>query len=349
MSTSNYNRTIKEIIRESFDPAEMGKLLKNHRANLEHPKKSSLWDQFTGTHSSEKIPGHRSHTGIKAILKNIDLDEWISGILSSITVKDINAALQTSRGKLKKELSQDNLTAKQKTSTLEAIKETKIKISSDLGSMIRKYYMKTKSGPSKDLYNKFMKRSQKKPVITTTYPLDLFFCDVINDKPIGDYNPFNGKESIHTLHTPLESGLMMAYKGHNARHKHSRVLIRRFRKFDRSRHKTTAVKTDIWHMAIIDIIGPIRQQKHILEELVKLFKRNNVELYIPDELRHRFRCDFDFEEKPEKLISGILDPNYAFGGTSYEMPSYQTTFVRSKATKTLGKVYCLIKKAWKIT
>ena len=331
MKQKQHHKMLRDVSNDSLDPLLTSKMLNNFKNNLFSDGPSKIFKPFIGIHSSEKVPSNRSHLGISTLLKNLPLEEWISGSLSKKTINKIIAKLHKKRKGLKDP------------------SELKINIIPNLGIMLRRYYMKTKTKPSKDLFNKFMKRSLALPVKITSTPADLIFCDVINGEPTGEYNIFNGSNGIMSLQAPFGMRLMMAYKGTDAQNKHSRAMIRIFRTFDRQRHiDRVTVINDKWHLGVVDIVGPIRQQKHIMKMLSKLALENNIKLYIPDEIKHRFRCDFEFQEKPEKLITAMVDQSILPGNGNFVMPSYQTLFVKSRALKTKGWIYCLIKKAWEI-
>ena len=298
----------------------------------------------------EKTPRPSSHYGAKLYFKHVSPEEWAIGRVSPTTLNKIRSSMIGDRRqqeqamasiveRIKLPATDDVRKAQEadKKGCEDRLGQMNIKPTSD----IKKFIDKT---GSKLLKRKFGERSKVTPIKIGGSIIDRAYADFINGEPQGKYNIVNGEESLSTLTSMIDESMFVIYKGEDRKNKTSRAIIRLARKFSRSKIKSAPHNPTPLDIAVFDIVGPKRQQQQIMECAFRIASGAKQNLYVPEELKDRFKYIFKFEEKPTKVITHKLNSSE----TGAKFPAY-TGMARYCSKPSWGAItYCVIPKAYRV-
>jgi hypothetical protein len=281
----------------------------------------------------------------RIIFKHITENEYKKGYISNKTkgriINDLNLKRSDLKAKVKK--NPKNKRAKNE------IEKTKFPIYNDI-KLTLKTIVKNISTRSKAAARKVLKQFITRPHIVkisfTNFSGERAYSDYINGNDYyedTDYGIKKSRNVIFPLKNPHE---YILYTGDDIRNKSARMLIGKFREFKRN-GPNIKNKYDI--VGIIDSIGSIRQQKRLLKYLYEKIGPNKI--YMPKEIAHRFRCDYEFSSETKKIIDRFQNiHNNANDEDDFIKPKYP--YVKSYKTHlpaNMGRRNYIIKNAVCIT
>lgn len=344
-----------DLINHTKNPGIIGNIVKGRITELKNSLKktsNSYVDFLTlkQEYHAEKPPRPSSHYGARIYFKHISPEEWALGKIKPRTLNKIIAAMAGDKKVQEEALSSIN--EKMKLPATDDVRKaqelSKKEITDKLGQMnirpvtdIEKFIKKT---GSKLLKRRVEKRSKVTPVKVGASIIDRAYVDFINGEPQGKYNIVNGEESLSALTAMIDESMFVIYKGEDRKNKTSRAVVRLVRKFARSKLKSAINNPPTQDIAVFDIVGPKRQQQQIMACAYKIANDAGKSLYVPEELKNRFKFLFKFEEKPTKIITQKV--NTLETGAKLSAYSSMSRYCSKAVWSAIS--YCVIPKTYKV-
>ena len=249
-----------------------------------------------------KIPSVRTSAGLKIVLGALSHEAWVTGNIGKKERNQLNDKLDQARTSAKKIIG-----ACSDGTQPEAMRVAKKKLSELKFNVGKKVIDILKGRSSRRSLNIFINRSKKAPVNITNYTDEMAYMNYLGNECIdNEYTKNSG--FITNL---CDDSLLMAFSGFSAKRKTARAVLRIVRDFQKNSITQHPYK---WKIGVVDIHGPIRQQRNIIDALYKITESNNIDLYITESIKHRHRCYVNTTDK-KRLISENMprNPIAAFG------------------------------------
>lgn len=266
----------------------------NNRGTIENISLSKI----RGTQLATTKPSYTS-VPLKYLFKYMTNDEYVSGVLGDKTRKKVIDAINRRRGEIKSKLK----TKPKDKKTINEYKRLKVRVYRSIHKTLTSFFSACppKSRTSiKKAIQEFRKRSKSLPVNISEDPVTLANCDYVGGKCLYD----DRKNTDNIFSVIMNGNRAVATIGDDGIFKTARAVVGRFRKFKRGEGN---VFVSLPYLAIIDIHGPIRQQKKIVQALLTSANKTGLKLFMPSIHKHKFRCDFKFGAC-EKIIDAYDRP-----------------------------------------